>query len=55
MRISYVSIFPEIFVSFLATSLLAKGLDRGHITVEIVNPRDFTHDPHRQVDDVPYG
>ena len=55
MRYHIVSIFPEIFSSFFATSLLAKAIEKWLIHVEYINPRDFCTDPHRQIDDKVYG
>ena len=55
MRISLISIFPEIFESFLSTSLVAKAQERGYISVTRVDPRSFCTDRQQQVDDQPYG
>ena len=50
-----ISLFPEIFSSFLQTSLVGKAIEGGLIGVEHVDPRDFTSDRHRTVDDTPCG
>jgi tRNA (guanine37-N1)-methyltransferase len=55
MKISYISIFPEIFKSFLATSLIAKAQEKELLSFECVNPRTFCKDKHKQVDDEIYG
>lgn len=55
MRLRIITIFPEFFTSCLGEGLLGKAADRGVITVEISDLRDFTADKHRTVDDVPYG
>jgi tRNA (guanine37-N1)-methyltransferase len=55
MRFTVVTLFPEMFVSVLGASLLGKAIAAGHIAVDFVNPRDFTSDRHRTVDDTPYG
>ncbi|MDO4713691.1 MAG: tRNA (guanosine(37)-N1)-methyltransferase TrmD [bacterium] len=55
MHITIVSIFPELFESFLATSLLQKAQKSQILTFELVNPRDFCSDKHQQVDDQVYG
>ncbi|MDR2387035.1 MAG: tRNA (guanosine(37)-N1)-methyltransferase TrmD [Deltaproteobacteria bacterium] len=49
------SLFPDIFASFLAESLLAKAIKKGLLSVDLVNIRDFTFDRHRTADDRPYG
>ncbi len=55
MRFSVVTIFPELFESFLDTSLLGKAIRGGLVEVERVDPREHTRDRHRTVDDAPYG
>ena len=55
MKIFLVSIFPEIFESFLQTSLIAKAQEKGVLEFEIINPRNFCTDKHRQIDDEIYG
>lgn len=55
MRIDVVTLFPELFETPLRTSLLGKAIEAGNMQVNLVNPRDFTHDRHRTVDDTPYG
>jgi tRNA (guanine37-N1)-methyltransferase len=54
MDVSVVTLFPELF-SALEVGLLGKALERGLLTTRFVNPRDFTSDKHRTVDDAPYG
>jgi tRNA (guanine37-N1)-methyltransferase len=55
MIFDILTIFPEIFRSPLAESLLKKALDRELIQVRVWNLRDFTEDKHRTTDDYPYG
>lgn len=55
MRIDIVSLFPEIVEGVLRASLLGRAVDEGLIEVAVVNPRDFSADRHRSVDDAPYG
>ncbi len=55
MNFVVITIFPEMFTSFLKCGVLGKALDAGLIKVNFVNPRDFTEDKHRTVDDEPYG
>jgi tRNA (guanine37-N1)-methyltransferase len=55
MRIIVVTIFPELFPPFLDTSLLGRSIAEGRVSVEVVDLRDFSEDPHKQVDDEPYG
>lgn len=55
MRFTVVTLFPEAFDSALAASLLGKARAAGLVEIDFVNPRDFTEDRHRTVDDSPYG
>ncbi|NLY94780.1 MAG: tRNA (guanosine(37)-N1)-methyltransferase TrmD [Myxococcales bacterium] len=54
LRVTIVTLFPELF-SALEVGLLGKAMERGQLEVDFVNPRDFTTDKHRTVDDAPYG
>lgn len=55
MRISVITIFPELFSDFLKTSLLGRAIAGGEFRVRVVDLRDYTEDSHRVVDDEPYG
>jgi tRNA (guanine37-N1)-methyltransferase len=55
MRIDIVTLFPEMFTSFLDGSLLGAARRAGLIDVRLTNIRDFAEGVHRQVDDRPYG
>jgi tRNA (guanine37-N1)-methyltransferase len=54
MRIDIVSIFPEFF-SVLDVSLVGKARQKGLVSTNVTDLRDFTYDVHRTVDDSPYG
>jgi tRNA (guanine37-N1)-methyltransferase len=55
MRITYLSIFPEIFESFTSTTLISRAVKSRKICFETINPRHFCDDKHRVVDDEIYG
>ncbi|MFM8944961.1 MAG: tRNA (guanine(37)-N(1))-methyltransferase, partial [Actinomycetota bacterium] len=55
MRIDVVTIFPGILRGAIAESLLGRAIERGLVEVSFLDPRDFTQDRHRQVDDEPFG
>ncbi|WP_250123880.1 tRNA (guanosine(37)-N1)-methyltransferase TrmD [Chroococcidiopsis sp. CCMEE 29] len=55
MRFDIVTLFPDFFSSPLSSGLLGKALTKQIAEVHLVNPRDFTTDKHRRVDDEPYG
>jgi tRNA (guanine37-N1)-methyltransferase len=49
------TLFPELFPGPLAGGVTGRGMTSGHISLRLHNLRDYTHDRHRQVDDIPYG
>jgi tRNA (guanine37-N1)-methyltransferase len=55
MRINIVSIFPGFFEGPLGLSIPARAADAGLVEYRLVDLREYTHDRHRTVDDVPYG
>lgn len=55
MHYHLVTLFPEWFSSPLNTALFAKACEAGIVTVDYINPRDFTTNKHNKVDDSPYG
>jgi tRNA (guanine37-N1)-methyltransferase len=55
MRFDILTLFPEIFDSFLGESLLKRGIDAGKIEVVRWNIRDWAPGKHHKVDDRPYG
>ncbi|NJN56369.1 MAG: tRNA (guanosine(37)-N1)-methyltransferase TrmD [Leptolyngbyaceae cyanobacterium SL_5_9] len=55
MRFDIITLFPDFFASPLQSGLLGKALAKQIADVHLTNPRDFTTDKHRRVDDEPYG
>ena len=55
MIIEVLTLFPEMFPGPLSAGVTGRGLASGLVTLRVHNLRDYTHDRHRQVDDVPYG
>jgi tRNA (guanine37-N1)-methyltransferase len=55
VRIDVVTIFPEFFAGPLEASLLGKARERSLVEIALHDLRDSTTDPHRTVDDEPYG
>jgi len=55
MRIDVFTIFPGIFESPLRQSLLGRAIAGGLLEVRVHDLRDWTTDPHRKVDDAPFG
>ena len=55
MRFDVVTLFPGYFASPLGESLVGRAVESGILEVHLVDLRDFSDDPHRKVDDEPYG
>jgi len=55
MRINLVSIFPGFFEGPLGLSIPARAAEAGLVEYRMIDLRDYTHDRHRTVDDIPYG
>jgi tRNA (guanine37-N1)-methyltransferase len=55
MRIAVVTLFPLMIRDALAHGVVGRALDRGVAQVDCFDPRDYTTDAHRTVDDRPYG
>ena len=54
MQFHLITLFPEI-IRTLDYGVIGRALHNQNISVNTINPRDFTTDPHRTVDDRPYG
>lgn len=54
MRFGLISLFPDMFQS-LHYGIVGRALEEQRVQVHLFNPRDYTHDRHRTVDDTPYG
>jgi tRNA (guanine37-N1)-methyltransferase len=55
IRFDAVTLFPEMFAAVTASGITARALERGLWRLQTWNPRDFTRDNYRTVDDRPYG
>jgi len=55
LRISILTLFPEMFTPFLQASIIGKAQKNGIIEFAIYNIRDFSVDKHKRVDDSPFG
>ena len=55
MIFDVLTLFPEMVQSYCGYSILKRAVEADVIRVNTVNPRDFTHDKHKKVDDTPYG
>lgn len=55
MNFHVLTLFPEMIQQGLNTSIIGRAIDKGLITLNNVNIRDFSEDKHNRVDDYPYG
>ena len=55
MRMQVVTLFPEMVSAVTRFGVVGRAVDRGILALDCLNPRDFTNDVHRTVDDRPYG
>ncbi|MBI4006346.1 MAG: tRNA (guanosine(37)-N1)-methyltransferase TrmD [Gammaproteobacteria bacterium] len=55
MRIAVITLFPEMFDAVTKYGITSRAVKNGLIQVQTWNPRDYTEDKHRTVDDRPYG
>jgi tRNA (guanine37-N1)-methyltransferase len=55
VRVDVVTLFPEMFLGFVETSFVARGIKNGQLAVRTRSPRDFGLGKHKSVDDTPYG
>ncbi len=55
MHLGVISLFPEMFKAVTDFGVTGRAVKNGRLQVTVWNPRDFTDDKHRTVDDRPYG
>ncbi|MBR1681510.1 tRNA (guanosine(37)-N1)-methyltransferase TrmD [bacterium] len=55
MQFDILTLFPEMIESYCNCSILKRAVQSGVISVNTINPRDYTEDKHKKVDDTPYG
>ncbi|HKI50173.1 MAG TPA: tRNA (guanosine(37)-N1)-methyltransferase TrmD [Desulfobacteria bacterium] len=55
MKFDVLTLFPDMFTSYLKEGILGRAIERGLVDVALLNIRDFAKGPHRVVDDRPYG
>ena len=55
MRFHILTLFPDMVEQGLNTSIIGRAVEKGILSIEAVNIRDYTLDRHKKVDDYPYG
>ncbi|MCM8901828.1 tRNA (guanosine(37)-N1)-methyltransferase TrmD [Caldicoprobacter algeriensis] len=55
MKIDVLTLFPDMFIPMLSSSIIGRAVEKGLLKVNLYNIRDFAKNKHKQVDDYPYG
>lgn len=55
IKINVLTIFPELYEVLTKETIIAKAIQKGELTINIINIRDYTNNKHKKVDDYPYG
>lgn len=55
MKIDILTLFPNMYQGIFDESIIKRAIDEKRVTINIHNFRDYTLDPHKKVDDTPYG
>lgn len=55
MKFYILTLFPEMVMQGLSTSIIGRAVEKGILSIEAINIRDYTIDKHKKVDDYPYG
>ena len=55
MIFDVLTLFPEMIENHCKYSILKRAIESGVVEINTVNPRDYTEDKHKKVDDTPYG
>lgn len=55
MKFYIMTLFPDMVLQGLNTSIIGRAMDKGILSIEAVNIRDYAFNKHNSVDDYPYG
>ena len=55
MRFDVITLFPDMIIDYCSQSIIRRAIESQVIFINTVNPRDYTEDKHKKVDDTPYG
>ena len=55
MKIDILTLFPEMFNGVFTESIIKRAIEKELVTINLINFRDYSKDPHKKVDDTPYG
>ena len=55
MKIDILTLFPNMFDGFLTESIIKRAINDNKVEINLIDFREFSKDPHKKVDDTPYG
>lgn len=55
MKFDVLTLFPQMIEGYCACSIMSRAVEKGVIEINTINPRDFSKNKHKKVDDPPYG
>ena len=55
LKVTAITLFPEMFTAITDYGVSGRAVEQGALSLDCINPRDYTSDKHRTVDDRPYG
>ena len=55
MRIDILTLFPNMFDGFINTSIIKRAINNKKVEINVIDFREYSKDPHKKVDDYPYG
>ena len=55
MNFHILTLFPEMVMNGLSTSIIGRAVNAGHLSIEAIDIRDYAENKHNRVDDYPYG
>ena len=55
MKIDILTLFPKMFEGILEESIIKRAIEKKIVEIHVIDFRTFSHLPHHQVDDTPYG
>lgn len=55
MKFSFITLFPELIQPYFQSSILGRALKNGYINLDFINPRDYSQNQHKKVDEYMIG
>jgi len=55
MKLGFATAFPDLIQDWFSQALLKRAIERSLVSIDVLNLRDYSDDPHRRIDDTPFG